>query len=120
MIINACLMDGVSIGKQVQPCIETSVIGWQPNLLREDVRPNTKGVEKLLLYFAIVDLAQPQRVEVWQRLASLAERYPCGIRGMCALVTPLHALVTAHNSLIKRMQYSTYHTQSTGTCQVLL
>jgi hypothetical protein len=79
----------IELDKSVLPTKTANIIGWFVNLLSGRIRPNDKGINKLLFVFLFVDERSPQPLKVFQLMSSLAERYSQGIRGMRAFVDPI-------------------------------
>jgi hypothetical protein len=84
--------------KNVQPCKAANIIGWFVDLTKESIRPNDKGIDKLLFVFFFVDEHQPQPLRVYQLMASLAERYSCALRGFRCFVDPIINMTRKWNS----------------------
>ena len=81
--------DAIEPSKCVRPSKTANVIGWFVDLTRNLIRPNDKGLNKLLFVFFFVDEKKPQPLKVFQLMASLAERYSHAIKGMRSFVDPL-------------------------------
>jgi hypothetical protein len=79
----------IELEKSVPPTKAANIIGWFVNLSTGLIRPNDKGINKLLFVFLFVDERMPQPLKVFQLMSSLAERYSQGIRGMRAFVDPI-------------------------------
>jgi hypothetical protein len=79
----------IELEKSVPPTKTANIIGWFVNLSTGLIRPNDKGINKLLFVFLFVDERSPQPLKVFQLMSSLAERYSQGIRGMRAFVDPI-------------------------------
>ena len=79
--------------KSVLPTLRTDLLGWDTNLETELAGPNQKGRDKLLHCFCRIDVSRPQSKELWEVLASVAERYSAGLLAMKAFVSPLHHMV---------------------------
>jgi hypothetical protein len=79
----------VEPSKIVPPCKAANIIGWYVNLTTGLVRPNDKGINKLLFVFFFIDETQPQPLKAFQLMSSLAERYSLAIKGMRSLIDPI-------------------------------
>jgi len=93
-IIKNCINnEALALDKSVNPTKLTEIIGWKVNMLKEEFGPNEKACNKLLVTFFFVNYNVPLSCKVYQLLASLAERYSCGLIGMSAFVAPFHTMV---------------------------
>ena len=89
--------------KSLLPCLSGEVLGWTVDLNTELVRPNDKGIRKLMFAFFMVDLkATHWPLQQCQMLASLAERYSLALSGMKNFVQPLHNLCRSPEPTIDR------------------
>ena len=79
----------VEPSKIVPPCKAANIIGWYVNLTTGLVRPNNKGINKLLFVFFFIDETQPQPLKAFQLISSLTERYSLAIKGMRSLIDPI-------------------------------
>ena len=80
--------------KSIAPSHQGEVIGWYVDLRRALIRPNDRGIEKLVFSFFSFDSRSALPLRLYQVLASLAERYSKALRGMRALVAPLHHMTS--------------------------
>ena len=71
------------------PCKPCNIIGWYVNLITGLIRPNDKGINKLLFVFFFIDELQPQPLKAFQLMRSLVERYSIAIKGMRSLIDPI-------------------------------
>ena len=96
----------LNLAKSVPPSSQGDVIGWYVDLLSGTIRPSDRGIDKLLFSFFSFDPRVPLSLRLYQVLASLAERYSRALRGMRAMVAPLHHMVslagTSSSSFWKR------------------
>ena len=84
--------------KMVEPTLRCDLLGWDTNLATELAGPNQKGCDKLLHCFCRIDVAQELSKDVWQVLASIAERYSAGLLAMRSFVSPLHHMVQLYGN----------------------
>jgi hypothetical protein len=88
-----CFGEGsVAVDKSISPLVIQEVIGWLVNLLSESLRPSDKGIRKLLWAFVVLGNKPELTRKEYQRLASLAERYSQGLRGLRPFVSALHGM----------------------------
>ena len=80
--------------KSCPPAFQGEVIGWFVDLQKATIRPNDRGIDKLLFSFFAFDSHSAISLRLYQVLASLAERYSRALRGMRAMVAPLHHMVS--------------------------
>lgn len=66
------------------------ILGFAINFLSASLLPKDVAIEKIFFVFFNIDTRVPQPLVVWQCLASIAQFYSPGIRGMTAFVAPLH------------------------------
>ena len=92
LIVEALGPSGINLSKSFPPSRVTDLIGWTIDIDAGTLRPNAKGIEKLTLAFAYIDLTAPQSLHTFQVLGSLACRYSQGLLGMRPFVQPLYAM----------------------------
>jgi hypothetical protein len=92
LVVNAFGPDGINLSKSVLPSRCTDFIGWLIDLDLKSVRPNQKGIEKIVMAFFSFDMDAAHPLRTYQVLASLACRYSRGIIGMRPFVQPLYAM----------------------------
>mgnify|MGYP006950272510 CR=1 FL=1 len=80
--------DAISIKKSVPPSSAGEFIGWWIDLSLGTIRPNDKGIDKLLFVFFVFDFTESHNSATWSLLASLADRYSRCLRGMSTFVSP--------------------------------
>ena len=92
--------EGVSIPKLFPPASEAVVPGWLVNLMTELLLPSDRAIRKLaFVFFVVVDTAQPRwPLPVCQVVASLAQRYSFGVRGMKPHVASFNHLLAGDQS----------------------
>jgi hypothetical protein len=80
--------------KTVAPSTSADFIGWHLDTVKGSIRPNAKGIRKLVGCFFAVDIAGGKSIKLReaQRLASLASRYSQCLLGLRPFVQPLVAL----------------------------
>ena len=107
-LVHSCIVNmfgpgSVELSKSMAPAVVQTIIGWSINLVDETIRPSDRGIKKLIVAFFSVDGVSPVSLHSCQVLASLAQRYSLGLRGMRCFVQPLHRMVAKfkNNSLIK-------------------
>ena len=107
-LVHACIVNifgpgSVELSKSMAPAVVQTIIGWFINLVDETIRPSDRGIKKLIVAFFSVDSASLVSLHLCQVLASLAQRYSLGLRGMRCFVQPLHRMVAKfkNNSFIK-------------------
>ena len=83
--------DAINLDKSVVPCVKCDCIGWTIDLPLSVIYPNAKGIRKLVASFFSIDIKSTITQKIWQRLASLAERYSAGILGARPFVRSLHS-----------------------------
>jgi hypothetical protein len=83
----------VSYEKKVTPCLSCEVLGWSVDLNLETLRPGAKGCRKLMFAFWLVASGDRFPLVVYQLLASLAQHYALGLRGLEPFTYPLHNMV---------------------------
>ena len=79
--------------KSCPPCQVQTVIGWQVNLVTQTLRPSDRGIDKLFFAFFSFNISTRVSLHLCQVLASLAQRYAFGLKGMYCFVHPLHDAV---------------------------
>ena len=82
----------MNYSKEVTPTTLLEILGWLVDLVLESFRPSDKAARKLTFAFVIVAGNHPMRLDVYQMLASLADRYSHGILRMRPFVFPLHEM----------------------------
>lgn len=92
---------GWNESKSLQPSSQAEFIGWLVDTAKGTIRPNDKGIRKLVSSFFEVDIARGQGITLVlaQRLASLAVRYSQCILGMRPFVRPLVALTVGGHAV---------------------
>jgi len=68
------------------------ILGFLVNLISASLRPKDLALDKLFYVFFNVDTATQIPLAMWQCVASLAEFYSPGLRGMRAFVAPFHLM----------------------------
>ena len=93
----------VELEKSAPPAVVQTIIGWTINLINETIRPSDRGIKKIIVAFFSFDSLSGVSLHLCQVLASLAQRYSLGIRGMKCFVQPLHRMVAKfkNNSFVK-------------------
>jgi hypothetical protein len=66
------------------------IFGFLVDFVTATLSPKDLAIDKIFFVFFNVDTSVPQSLEVWQCLASIAQFYSQGVRGMSAFVAPLH------------------------------
>jgi hypothetical protein len=97
LVVQAFGPDGINFAKSVLPSRCTDFIGWLIDLDTESIRPNQKGIEKIVMAFFSFDMTAAHPLRTYQVLASLACRYSRGILGMRPFVQPLYAMTRGSN-----------------------
>jgi hypothetical protein len=92
LILAAFGPSAINLSKSVPPSRQTDFIGWFIDLDTETLRPNAKGIEKIVVAFFSIDMSIPHALRTFQVLASLACRYSRGLLGMRPFVQPLYAM----------------------------
>jgi hypothetical protein len=102
-VVNMFGPGSVELSKSMPPAVVQTIIGWTINLVDETIRPSDRGIKKLVVVFFSVDCSIPVSLHLCQVLASLAQRYSLGVRGMRCFVQPLHRMVAKfkNNSFLK-------------------
>jgi hypothetical protein len=70
------------------------ILGFLIDLQSASLRPKDLALDKLFFCFFNLDLSAPHPLETWQCLASLAQFYAPGLRGMQSFVAPLHYMTS--------------------------
>ena len=94
LVVNAFGSSGINLEKSVAPRRLADFIGWTIDLDSATLRPNDKGVAKLVVEFFSVDAKKSYSLHKFQVLSSLAARYSQGLRGMRPFVHALFAQVS--------------------------
>lgn len=79
----------ISVEKSVLDT-QAEILGFLVDLLKGTIRPKDKALDKIFFVMFRIDTSIPQSLEMWQCVASVAEFYSPGLRGMKAFVAPLH------------------------------
>ena len=83
----------VNLGKRVNATKIVSNIGFRVNLLRESIRPEDKGLQKLfILFFVVFKPYDKMPLKHRQAVASTAQTYVNAMWGMWSMVAPLHQI----------------------------
>ena len=90
----------VELAKSMPPAIVQTIIGWTIHLVFETIRPSDRGIKKIIVAFFSVDCLSAVSLHLCQVLASLAQRYSLGVRGMKCFVQPLHRTVAKFKQLL--------------------
>lgn len=88
------------------PSRTAEFIGWFIDLNLASLRPNDKGIHKLVVSFFGCEPQKPISLHDYQVLASLACRYSQGLLGMQPFVQPLYAMTRGWRSSHSRKRPS--------------
>ena len=69
---------------------QAEILGFFIDLIKGTLRPKDKALDKIFFVMFNIDISVPQPLEMWQCVASIAEFYSPGLRGMKAFVAPFH------------------------------
>ena len=68
------------------------ILGFQVDMVTVTLRPKDRAIDKIFYLFFSIDFSKPLPLETWQCVASIAQFYSPGMRGMKAYVAPFHAM----------------------------
>lgn len=88
----------INASKTVSPARSMDFIGWLVDLDSQSIRPNDKGIRKLVVSFFDTTLTASRSLQTFQVMASLACRYSQGLVGMRPFVQPLHTMTQGWSS----------------------
>jgi len=107
-LVHSCIINmfgpgPVELTKSMAPDVVQTIIGWTIHLDKETIRPSDRGIKKLIVSFFSVDVSASVSLLLCQVLASLAQRYSLGLRGMGCFVQALHRMVAKfkNNSFVR-------------------
>jgi hypothetical protein len=92
VITSALGPSAINVEKTMPPSRSAEFIGWLIDLDSQSLRPNDRGICKLVACFFGCQLSRPFSLHQFQVLASLACRYSQGLTGMRPFVQPLYAM----------------------------
>jgi len=82
------------------------IFGFLVDFITATLSPKDLAIDKIFFVFFHIDTSSPQPLEVWQCLASIAQFYAQGVRGMSAFVAPLHHMTRKCSGRLKRSKAS--------------
>jgi hypothetical protein len=94
----ACGPKAINVSKSLPPARTAEFIGWFIDLDLAFLRPNDKGIRKLVVSFFGCQLHKPLPLHDYQVLASLAYRYSQGLIGLRPFVQPLYVMTRGWSS----------------------
>jgi hypothetical protein len=94
----ACGPKAINVLKSAPPARTAEFIGWFIDLNTGSLRPNDKGIHKLVVSFFGCEIHKPMSLHDYQVLASLACRYSQGLIGLQPFVQPLYAMTCGWHS----------------------
>lgn len=82
--------------KSATPCRAAEFIGWLVDLDSASIRPNDRGIRKLVAILFSYDFSAGKKhpIVVYQKLASLASRYSAALYALRPFVHPFYALTS--------------------------
>lgn len=94
----ACGPEAINVSKSLPPARTAEFIGWSIDLSLASLRPNDKGIRKLVVSFFGCQLHKSLPLHDYQVLASLACRYSEGLIGLRPFVQPLYVMTRGWSS----------------------
>jgi hypothetical protein len=94
----ACGPKAINVSKSLPPARTAEFIGWFIDLNLASLRPNDKGIRKLVVSFFGCQFHKPLPLQDYQVLASLACRYSQGLIGLRPFVQPLYVMTRGWSS----------------------
>jgi hypothetical protein len=94
----ACGPTAINVSKSLPPARTAEFIGWLIDLNLASLRPNDKGIRKLVVSFFGCQLHKSLPLHDYQVLASLACRYSQGLIGLRPFVHPLYVMTRGWSS----------------------